>query len=417
MRSDQELWAADGDWGREWPATMAYGGWEDVVRHYDPKPPDHNVRRIITAGVTTIRNNLFNRHLPERRAAGRKKLLDLKTYSEQANAVKDKFRDTYWLHSPPDSDFTKAHMDFEVKCNPGEEVWLTYNAIVQGGTGEVRWNNVTLARYTEEAGPTFDHTWYGNHLFFGYRQRLSPSPFSKERNLKRAIIKPGPNHLQFVFHRKDPTTEAAARVSIVVKNVTKKFSDCEDRKVCLGKEGLAEHWDRCLTDEGVDIAFEDCERHRNCTCPAKDLRESVLLQYKCIHQKDFDSCYPQHDAVCHEWKSCLRKSEAEGMVESLLDATDAGTANGLPHLKFCQPGKKARLGKTSQVLHRVRAGLKNGASMVNAGLKKWSGDLLADIENTLPCQLVPCNPVPRANFEQNACQMCSALMALSAGMQ
>ena len=359
-----------------------------------------------------------------------KKLLDL-PYSERANAVKDKFRDTYWLHSLPDSDFTKAHMDFEVKCDVGETLELNVNAIVQGGTGQVRWNNMTVLWFTEDQPPKAPKDLsidglqtYLRDTVFGYRLVLSPP-----------IVKPGPNHLQFVFRRKDTpapatptwayswapssgdpceyandgscdvplhcssgdytdcgttstptitssapttpaptlTTEAAARVNLVVQNVTKKFSACEDRKVCLGKEGLAEHWDRCQTDGGVDIAFDDCERHGNCTCPAKDLRESVLLQYKCIHQKDFNSCYPQHEAVCHQWKSCLRKSEAEGMVQSLLDATDAGTANGLPHLKFCQHGKKARLGKTNQVLHRVRAGLKNGASMVNAALKKWSG--------------------------------------------
>ena len=72
----------------------------------------------------------------------------------------------------------------------------------------------------------------------------------------------------------------------------------------------------------------------------------------------------------------------------------------------------------------VNAGLKNGASLVNAGLKKLfsgsspqnvpvyiatistvalkAGNLLADIEETLPCQLLPCDPVPKAGFEQDA---------------
>merc|ERR1712196_209428 len=78
----------------------------------------------------------------------------------------------------------------------------------------------------------------------------------------------GDNVIKIIFKRGVPSMMAQAYVRIEVKDVRPQFTECEDKKVCLGERGLGSLWN---------------------TQPAKDLRESIKLQWQCLCENDDDS--------------------------------------------------------------------------------------------------------------------------------
>ena len=82
---------------------------------------------------------------------------------------------------------------------------------------------------------------------------------------------------------------------------------CCLQKECLGRSGLGGDWSRP---------------------EAKDLRESVLLQWQCLHNE----ATQKHTKVCTKWHGCLKKAERLERVLEILDAIVAKKADPLPQL-------------------------------------------------------------------------------------
>jgi len=173
-------------------------------------------------------------------------------------------------------------------------------------------------------------------------------------NFKSLPVREGPNQLTVSCERHGPGKRARAAFKLDVRGVPEAFAECEDKKECLGRSGLGGDWSRP---------------------EAKDLRESVLLQWQCLHNEA-----PQkHTKVCTKWHGCLKKAERLERVLEILDAIVAKKADPLPQL--------AGVAKEVEALPQLAGKLKQDG---DAQSVSGPSDVLADVEAA--CHIRPCVP-------------------------
>jgi hypothetical protein len=131
--------------------------------------------------------------------------------------------------------------------------------------------------------------------------------------------KEGENELKIVFERTNVDEDATVRLSTDITDIRPEFSDCEDRKVCLGEQGLGGEWDEQ---------------------PAQDLRKSIKLQWKCLNDEAMPT--QAHADVCKKWSSCLKMAtDSNGVprfdtILAILKGSGADKAPSLEQFKSIQ---------------------------------------------------------------------------------
>jgi hypothetical protein len=231
------------------------------------------------------------------------------------------------------SNFKRAELSINLKCAAGERIDLKSSyKTATNGVVKLYWNGVELQNMPEYLGCPryYNCADNGNGLAF-IAHNSSYSGTSYWVNTAQVfpgggiLADPGDNELTFVFERTDvmqPSSVTGAATRIY--RVTKGFADCEDLKVCLGQAGLGGEWR---------------------TQAAKDLRNSILLQQRCLEDETMPG-YTQIAGVCARWKSCLTGQGKVDTVRNILEAFGASAAPPLPQFssgrRLLQSGNQAR---------------------------------------------------------------------------
>jgi hypothetical protein len=181
------------------------------------------------------------------------------------------------------SDLTSAKMTLNLACKPGEKINLGLTARqIQNGEWKCYFNGVEVTSWH-----------YTNRRDYWYVELP-------------ASTAPGPlNQVMIVWTRTDSGAASNAAFDFNFK-MHQKFIQCEDKKDCLGSAGLGGLWSQDA---------------------AKNLRESILLQSKCLNDQVLPA---DHKTVCARFKSCLSSSGHLPRVRELLEASNAHHAPPLP---------------------------------------------------------------------------------------
>jgi hypothetical protein len=200
------------------------------------------------------------------------------------------------------STLRSSQASVELKCDPGDipvlDWWYTGS-------------NVKVSVYWNDALQT---TKLRNNDW----DACKTTPYKCSAKVRVSPKTGGSNSVQLVVEPLQFGEKAEAYVFIMISKVKNSFTDCEDNKVCLGKQGLAEHWE---------------------TQESKDLRESMALQWACVQDQAL-SDYPAHQTVCKRWVNCLKASGRLLDIKVILQARGAAKAPPLAQLASTKSSPK-----------------------------------------------------------------------------
>jgi len=231
------------------------------------------------------------------------------------------FGNYYSLHTAANSAFTSASITVTLKCDAGDKIGVNveYSRCGEHGNCDVALLNGNIKLYLNGVEQTGDRSAYKHDATQGPAGWWTETDhYGKTATTFLAqgaaawTTSQDNNIIEVVFERTNAGSEAAADVRIQVNDVRPEFSECEDKKVCLGELGLGASWN---------------------TEQARNLRASINLQWICLQDQQMPA---HHGTVCNLWKSCLTSSGLKAQIIEILQASGAASAPSLPQIGLLQ---------------------------------------------------------------------------------